>query len=328
MLTRIMALRVLLADESVTIKKVFQVALQDFGVEVTPVTIGSDVVAVAERVHPDIVFVDVLLQKKNGYDVCRDLKKTPSLAATPVVLIWSGFMELDQQKYRTSGANDHLEKPFDAQKLRSIITDLVPKTKTQPVAPFVTLPKLPEFDEGPQSVPLEASGSSSKDNWSMESFEPPAIPISADADEFTNVPIASRSNLNRALQNKNPNTANKHAVSKSDDELVTAEDDGLWVQKSLSRFQLEPDKQEDSGLVELNLDIHKGESANLMPPETPKEVAHKPKAEIPQLSEEQLIQIVRAQSKEVIEKVVWQVLPEIAAQVVERELSKLLDERK
>src|SRR5580698_858214 len=88
-----MALRVLLADESSTIKKVFQLALQDFAVEVRPVNLGIDVASVALSFKPDIIFADVLLQKKNGYDVCNELKQDPALSSIPVVLMWSGFME-------------------------------------------------------------------------------------------------------------------------------------------------------------------------------------------------------------------------------------------
>ena len=68
-----MALRVLLADESSTIKKVMQLALQDFGVEVKSVPIGLDVSQAAKSFRPDIIFADVLLAKKSGYDVSAEL---------------------------------------------------------------------------------------------------------------------------------------------------------------------------------------------------------------------------------------------------------------
>ena len=93
-----MALRVLLADESSTIKKVFQLALQDFAVDVRPVNVGVDVVPVALNFKPDIIFADVLLQKKSGYDVCAEVKQHPTLKNVPVILMWSGFMELDEDK--------------------------------------------------------------------------------------------------------------------------------------------------------------------------------------------------------------------------------------
>ena len=91
-----MALRVLLADESSTIKKVISLALQDFAVEVKVVHSGVDVVEVAKQFGPDIIFADVLLQKKNGYEVCFDVKADPLLNKIPVVLMWSSFMDLDE----------------------------------------------------------------------------------------------------------------------------------------------------------------------------------------------------------------------------------------
>ena len=59
-----MALRVLLGDESATIKKVIQLALQDYSVEVKSVHLGLDILDVSRTFQPHIIFMDVLLQKK------------------------------------------------------------------------------------------------------------------------------------------------------------------------------------------------------------------------------------------------------------------------
>ncbi len=310
-----MALRVLLADESVTIKKVFQVALQDFRVEVTSVTIGSDVVTVAEKIQPDIVFVDVLLQKKNGYDVCRDLKNSPVLTTTPVVLVWSGFMELDKQKYQSSGANDHLEKPFDAQRLRGIVTKLVPKTQSQPVAPFLTMPKLPDFAE-----PKNIVEPPKDQNWSMESFDPPPVIMPESPDEFTSVSLSGRGSNRRTV--RPPVIPTPTPTVSLQDEI---EDDGMWVQKPIAHAQTSPPEpspsldNDDSNLVELNLDPDEIATS------APSSGTRAPLGST--LSENEIVEIVRAQSQEVIERVVWQVLPEIATRIVERELARLLEQR-
>ena len=97
-----MSLRVLLADESSTIKKVMQLALQDYGVDVKSVPIGIDVHQVCKAFQPDIIFVDILLAKKNGYEVSAELKSDPLLRKIPVIMMWSGFMELDEDKARHS----------------------------------------------------------------------------------------------------------------------------------------------------------------------------------------------------------------------------------
>ncbi len=135
-----MALRVLLADESTTIKKVMQLALQDFAVEVKAVHVGVDVVEVAKSFEPDIIFVDVLLQKRNGYEVSAEIKREHRLSDIPVVLMWSSFMDLDEGQADQSGADRRLEKPFDVENLRQIVLELVPKTRSQRLAHFLKFP--------------------------------------------------------------------------------------------------------------------------------------------------------------------------------------------
>lgn len=142
-----MALRVLLADESGTIKKVFQLTLQDFGVDVRAVSVGLDVLSVTKSFKPDIIFADVLLAKKSGYEVCHELKADPETAQIPVILMWSGFMEIDEQRARLSGADRRLEKPFDPSALRNLVQDLVKKTRDNPVSSYIQFPPLPEFQE-------------------------------------------------------------------------------------------------------------------------------------------------------------------------------------
>lgn len=142
-----MALRVLLADESSTIKKVIQLSLQDFDVDVKSVTIGLDVLSVTKTFRPDVVLADVLLAKRSGYEVCHDLKNDPETSHIPVVLIWSGFMEIDEQKARLCGADRRLEKPFDASTLRQIVHELVSKTQDNPASSFLQFPPLPPFEE-------------------------------------------------------------------------------------------------------------------------------------------------------------------------------------
>ena len=182
-----MALRVLLADESSTIKKVFQLALQDFAVEVKPVNVGLDVTAVAESFKPDIIFADVLLQKKNGYDVSLEIKQNTGLQKTPVVLMWSGFMDLDEDKMQASGADAQLEKPFDVKSLRSLVQSLVPRTQEQTLSSYLSFPKLPDFEEGSGQKPAKKAEAESSvpqgspdptpagGDWNMESFDPPHI---------------------------------------------------------------------------------------------------------------------------------------------------------
>lgn len=148
-----MALRVLLADESDTIKKVFQLSLQEYKPEIKAVQSGLDVLDVCISFQPDIIFADVLLQKRNGYDVCTELKKHPELSKIPVVLMWSSFMELDHIQFKKSGANEQLEKPFDGDHLKDLIKQLAPQAKEKnPISSFLQYPKAKaKLPEAPSS---------------------------------------------------------------------------------------------------------------------------------------------------------------------------------
>jgi two-component system cell cycle response regulator len=135
-----MSLRVLLADESASIRKVFQMGLQDFGAEVKSVHNGLDVIEVATNFQPHIVFVDILLQKKNGYEVSQEMRDHAQLKSIPVVLMWSSFMELDQKKYQECGAGAELEKPFDVETMRQLIEQLAPIEDKARISEFLEFP--------------------------------------------------------------------------------------------------------------------------------------------------------------------------------------------
>lgn len=263
-----MALRVLLADESTTIKKVMQLALQDFAVEVKAVQSGLDVVEVAKSFLPDIIFSDVLLQKKNGYEVCADLKKDPTLKAIPLVLMWSSFMDLDEQQAVSCGCDKRLEKPFEVETLRQIILELVPKTRTQRLAHFLNFPKPPLETPPPRQNPSSNSPSvhqgheQKQSTWNMESFDdienitdhlPPVEP-----DQEHDSEDAGFKEIRITAQNSPPSLvfedeagaidANEIGAMPANDEKeitvskrekLSAEDRDPWSHQDLARFKLD-----------------------------------------------------------------------------------------
>jgi len=245
-----MALRVLLADESGTIKKVFQLTLQDFAVDVRAVSVGLDVLSVTKSFKPDIIFADVLLAKKSGYEVCHELKADPETAQIPVILMWSGFMEIDEQRARLSGADRRLEKPFDPSALRGLVQDLVKKTRENPVSSFIQFPPLPEFQEPTAATPtadkkeprppkldvqnndinlvIDDTDTEAEDEWVQK--PPPAThsPVSTaspsqitidTAEEFSEFPLTSAPNIEKLSQN----VAQQSALPGVDPEIVRQE---------------------------------------------------------------------------------------------------------
>lgn len=324
-----MALRVLLADESSTIKKVFQLALQDFAVEVRPVNVGVDVAPVARSFNPDIIFADVLLQKRSGYDVAAEIKQDETLKKIPVVLMWSGFMELDEDKFQACMANAQLEKPFDVQALRKLVSELVPRTKDQRISQFLNFPKMPDM-EGSKAPAAPAATAA----------PPPPVP-DAGGEDFAQVPLPKAKGTNQdkyRINLKPEEMAPEHVPVEYDlppekvalDEVLKADDfeEEPFAIKETRRSAVKtappippaPEIDPDDMVVE---ELSSPDFSQSSSPSIPVPVNTVTSA----LSAEQLEKIIREQSAEVIESVVWKVVPDLAAQIIERELNKLLKER-
>lgn len=271
-----MALRILLADESATIKKVIELSLQDYAVDLRIVNLGVDVLEVASSFNPDLIFVDILLQKKNGYEVCHELKSNEATKNIPVVVLWSGFMELDQAKLQVVGADDTLEKPFDSDTLRSLVNKYVPSaSEDNPLLQHVQVPDIPapnDFTqvrkiedinlEMEQMEPQAPSAPSIQEtpeeepageSWNMDSFD--GLPdfefpddesenseedeIDLEEDDFSHFEIKTPSSTEEA---------------KPDTLIEMPEDDAdgnAWVNQSLGKFQLDLPESDDD-MEELN----------------------------------------------------------------------------
>jgi len=331
MCTLSMALRVLLADESSTIKKVMQLALQDFAVEVKAVPIGLDVLQVARSFNPDIVFIDVLLAKKNGYEVSAELKADPTLRRVPVVLMWSGFMELDEAKATSSQIDRRLEKPFDAETLRSLVKDLVPPLGNNLISEYLSFPKMPEMVETPRQPAASTQKPAVPKTEEIEMVNLdnlPKLEEIEEPEEFQSVPLPKTHPMPHQVANRTP----------------PHKDD--WAQQDLSRYRIELPKEDSfslddadltstsialsSGIEEISLDDI--DNPNPQPrkpaPQAPLSKTFSPQASPvshvssldPMRAEELLIQEARS----VLENVAWKLLPEIVERVVREELQKLL----
>ena len=81
----------LLADDSITIQKVVGITFANEDYKVTSVDNGEDAIAKARELKPDVILADVVMPKRNGYEVCEAVKADPALAKIPVLLLSGTF---------------------------------------------------------------------------------------------------------------------------------------------------------------------------------------------------------------------------------------------
>ncbi len=125
----------LLADDSITIQKVVGITFANEDFKVTSVDNGEDALARARELKPDIILADVVMPRRNGYELCEAVKGDPALSATPVLLLAGTFEAFDESRARQAHADGHIAKPFDSQSLINKVKELVGAPAVAAAAP-------------------------------------------------------------------------------------------------------------------------------------------------------------------------------------------------
>jgi DNA-binding response OmpR family regulator len=108
--------KILIVDDEVHIRLLIEQALEelaDQGVEILTATNGEEALELIEAEKPALVFLDVMMPKMNGFDVCKKVKQTLGLNEVYIVMLTAKGQEFDKQKGEEVGANVYLTKPFD-----------------------------------------------------------------------------------------------------------------------------------------------------------------------------------------------------------------------
>lgn len=125
----------LLADDSVTIQKVVGITFANEDVELVTVDNGDDALIRARQMKPDLVLADIGMPGLDGYALCGAIRKDPTIAHTPVLLLTGTFETYDEEKAREVGANGYISKPFEAQALVDRVFAMLAQSAAKPAAP-------------------------------------------------------------------------------------------------------------------------------------------------------------------------------------------------
>ena len=111
-----MSKRILIVDDEIHIRVLMEQTLEDLedeGVELLTATNGADALDLIRTEKPDLVFLDVMMPKLNGFEVCQTVKDDAATQDTYIIMLTAKGQEFDQQQGREVGANLYMTKPFD-----------------------------------------------------------------------------------------------------------------------------------------------------------------------------------------------------------------------
>lgn len=105
-------LKVMIIDDSKTIRRSAESLLQKAGYEVLTADNGFEALPIISSQHPDIIFVDIMMPRLDGYQTCALVKNNPKYRDIPIVMLSSKDGLFDRAKGRVVGAEQYLTKPF------------------------------------------------------------------------------------------------------------------------------------------------------------------------------------------------------------------------
>ena len=118
-------LKVMVIDDSNTIRRTAETLLKKAGCDVISADNGFEALPVISAHHPDILFIDIMMPRLDGYQTCALVKNNPKFRDIPVVMLSSKDGLFDRAKGRVVGAEQYLTKPFTKDDLLGAIRQLL-----------------------------------------------------------------------------------------------------------------------------------------------------------------------------------------------------------
>lgn len=119
-------LKVMIIDDSKTIRRTAETLLKKAGCQVVTATDGFDALAKIAESEPDIIFVDIMMPRLDGYQTCALIKNNSAFKQIPVIMLSSKDGLFDRARGRIAGSDYYLSKPFSRDELFDAIRDHCP----------------------------------------------------------------------------------------------------------------------------------------------------------------------------------------------------------
>lgn len=110
--TNLAGTKVMVIDDSNTIRRSAEIFLKSAGCEVVLAEDGFDALAKIADQHPQIIFVDIMMPRLDGYQTCALIKRNSRFKSTPVIMLSSKDGLFDRARGRMAGSDQYLTKPF------------------------------------------------------------------------------------------------------------------------------------------------------------------------------------------------------------------------
>jgi len=316
--------KILVADDSVTMRNVVQMTFAAENAEVLTAGNGEQALRAIAESRPEVILIDSVLPGTDGYEICRAIRSNSAVASTAVILLTSQFNKYDTERGRECGVDDHVIKPFDTQALIDRVSQVMSRPRSSPApkavnggaAERVSIERaatVADYGERSPSRPQQrtvAFGSAPP----FATDESTAASRSLDLATRGAAPLATERPVLELAEDIGPNDAPTVINTKRENVLGSPPMAGGVERrpiekapspaKEVSARSDESPKNVTGAVVDKAASLFNSRLSDL------------------NLSDTQL-QALLALSKDVVEKVAWEVVPDLAETIIREEIRRL-----
>ncbi len=301
--------KILVADDSVVIQKSIGISFAQEDFQVTFVGNGEEAFQRAKEVKPDLILADTSMPKLSGAELCKKFRQDADFRRTPILLLASTQETFNPGQLKACGANDFIQKPFESsaliEKVRALFSQAPEVTGATHKVAAMEQSIDQAFSRAPAPAPEEDTA------IALAPQAPVVDPFNSEkSDDFAPDMMSAYSN-----PTPSPNTLASLDVLSMDISEEHGDD----------MVQYEEEEKTKTVAPDAIFNVQSNQTAS-RPPEP---VASAPVAAPTELtlSEQQIEQIVSKVFKNVIERIAWEVVPEMAERIIKEELKKITDDQ-
>ncbi len=140
--------RILVVEDDASLRKIMEYQLEGAGYDVLSATNGEEGLKMALDHRPDLIMLDVMMPRMDGYKVCREIRKDFKTAQIPVIMLTARTCQNDVNSGLRLGANDYIAKPYNQLEMLTRVKNLLMLFRKQREAnPLTGLPGNPAIEE-------------------------------------------------------------------------------------------------------------------------------------------------------------------------------------
>ncbi|MGH7274190.1 MAG: response regulator [Nitrospiria bacterium] len=117
--------KVLVVDDEAFVREIIKVRLKLLGIEIVEGTNGVEAIEKAIKEKPDLILLDLMMPKMNGFEACEKLRSNPITSHIPIMILTARGEQMDKERGQRVGAVKYLTKPFSPQKLAEQVIEII-----------------------------------------------------------------------------------------------------------------------------------------------------------------------------------------------------------